>query len=41
MKSKMASASEDAVEDGLNVLISVTEKCGKLKKDLRKDILKL
>jgi ElaB/YqjD/DUF883 family membrane-anchored ribosome-binding protein len=36
----MASAGEDAVEDALNVLVSVTEKSGKLRNDLRKDILK-
>ena len=36
----MASVSEDAVEDALNVLVSVTEKSGNLKNKLRKDILK-
>jgi uncharacterized protein YlxW (UPF0749 family) len=36
----MASASEDAVEDALNVLVSVTEKNGNLRPNLRKDILK-
>jgi ElaB/YqjD/DUF883 family membrane-anchored ribosome-binding protein len=36
----MASAGEDAVEDALNVLVSVTEKSGKLRNDLRKDTLK-
>ena len=35
----MASVSEDAVEDALNVSVSVTEKSGNLKNDLRKDIL--
>jgi hypothetical protein len=36
----MASNGEDAVEDALNILVSVTEKCGNLRSDLRKDILK-
>jgi hypothetical protein len=36
----MASAGEDAVEDALNILVSVTEKSRKLRNDLRKDILK-
>jgi uncharacterized NAD-dependent epimerase/dehydratase family protein len=37
----MASASEDVVEDALNILIiSVTEESGNLKNDLRKDVLK-
>jgi len=35
----MASGSEDAVEEALNVLINVTEKSGNLRNDLRKDIL--
>jgi len=36
----MASSGEDAVEDALNVLVSVTERSGNLINDLRKDILK-
>jgi len=36
----MASAGEDAVEDTLIVLVSVTEKSGNLRNDLKKDILK-
>jgi chromosome segregation ATPase len=36
---KMASAGEDAVEDALNVLVSVTEKSGNLRNNI-KDILK-
>ena len=35
----MASSGEDAVDDALNVLINVTNKSGKLRNDLRKDIL--
>jgi len=35
----MASGSEDAVEDALNVLVSVTKKSGNLRNDLRKGIL--
>jgi len=37
---KMASGGEVAVEDALNVLISVTEKSGNLRNNLKKDILK-
>jgi hypothetical protein len=36
----MASAGENAFEDALNVLVSVTERGGNLRNDLRKDILK-
>jgi hypothetical protein len=36
----MASAGEDAVKDALNVLVSVTEKSGNLRNNLKKDILK-
>jgi hypothetical protein len=36
----MASTGEDAFEDALNVLVSVTEKSGNLRNDLRKAILK-
>jgi len=36
----MASGGEVAVEDALNVLISVTEKSGNLRNNLKKDILK-
>jgi hypothetical protein len=36
----MASGGEDAVEDVLNILVSVTEKSGNLRSDLRKDALK-
>ena len=36
----MASDSEDAVKDALNVLVSVTEKSGNLRNNLWKDILK-
>jgi hypothetical protein len=36
----MASSGEVVVEDALNVLVSVTEKSGNLRSDLRKDILK-
>ena len=36
----MASSGEDVVKDALNVLVTVTEKRGNLRNDLRKDILK-
>ena len=36
----MASVGEVAVEDALNVFVSVTENSGNLKNGLRKDILK-
>jgi hypothetical protein len=36
----MASEADGAVEDALNVLVSVTEKSGNLRSDLRKDILR-
>jgi len=36
----MASTGKDAVEDALNVLVSVTEKSGNLRNDLRKDTFK-
>jgi len=36
----MASAGELAVEDALDVLVSVTEKGGNLRNDLKKDFLK-
>jgi len=35
----MASGSEDAVEDALNILVIVTEKSGNLRNDLWKGIL--
>jgi hypothetical protein len=35
----MASASEDAVKDALNILVNVTEKSGNLRNNLRKDKL--
>jgi hypothetical protein len=36
----MASSGDDAIEDAMNVLLSVTEKSGNLRNGLRKDILK-
>jgi hypothetical protein len=36
----MASASEDAVENALSILVSVTEKSGNLRSNLKKGILK-
>jgi len=36
----MKSTGKDAFEDALNVLVSVTEKSGNLRNNLRKDILK-
>ena len=36
---KIAAGSEDAVEEGLNILINVTEKSGNMRNGLRKDML--
>jgi archaellum biogenesis protein FlaJ (TadC family) len=36
----MASSGEDGIKDALHILVSVTEKSGILRNNLRKDILK-